>query len=103
MLKIDRLRLSLPAGFEARAGRIGRMVAERLADVPPQSGVALERLVPPPVEVTCVLSDREVAERVAAAVHGQLGRVVAGDRLGEGATLRSPGRSPGQGGASGRR
>jgi hypothetical protein len=69
MLKIDRLRLSLPAGFEARAGRIARLVGDELAGLPLAAGeLQLDHLALPPVSVARGASDRRVAGAVAAAI-----------------------------------
>jgi len=69
MLRIDRLRLSLPAGFERRAGRIARLLGDELAALPLAAGeVRLDRLALPPVDVARGASDRQVAGAVAAAV-----------------------------------
>jgi len=70
MLTIDRLRLSLPAGFEPRAGRIASLVAHELAGrLPSGAGeVHLDRLALPAVKVGRGASDRQVAGAVAKAI-----------------------------------
>ena len=70
MLTIGRLRLSLPAGFEARAGRIASLVGDELAArLPLAAGdVRLDRLTLPPVNVAPGASDRQVAGAVATAI-----------------------------------
>lgn len=68
-VRIDRLSLRLPAGFEARAAAIGRLVAADLAQVlrerRPPAGWA-----PGPVHVQASPSDPDaaVARRIAAGV-----------------------------------
>jgi hypothetical protein len=70
MLTIGRLRLSLPAGYEARARRIASLVGDELAGrLPLAAGeVSLDRLVLPPVDVARGASDRQVAGAVAGAI-----------------------------------
>jgi hypothetical protein len=74
MLKIDRLRLSLPAGFEPRAKRIASLVAHELAGrLPTAAGeVHLDHLALPAVKVERGASDRQVAGAVATAIAGGL-------------------------------
>jgi hypothetical protein len=74
MLKIDRLRLSLPAGYEPRAKRIAALVAAELADrLPAGAGeLRVDRLVLPAVNVAHGASDRQVAGAVASAIAGGL-------------------------------
>jgi hypothetical protein len=74
MLKIDRLRLSLPPGFESRADRIARLVADELAALPLQGDVHLDRLTLPTVEVGRNASDRQVAGAVASSMAVHLNR-----------------------------
>lgn len=67
--EIGRLRLQLPAGFEERAGRIGRLVGEVLAqrdDLPPGR---IEQLQVGPVRVDVRDSDRAVAQQIADSIH----------------------------------
>ena len=72
MLKIDRLRLSLPPGYEARAERIARLVADELASLPGQGDAHLERLALPTVEVGPRATDRQVAGAIAGAMGSHL-------------------------------
>ena len=73
MLKIDRLRISLPAGFEARAERIARLVADELAGLPIQGDAKFDRLALPTVEVGPRASDRQVASSIASGMASRLG------------------------------
>lgn len=73
MLKIDRLRLSLPPGFEARADRIARLVADELAAVPIQGDAHLDRLALPTVEVGHNASNRQIASSIASSMAAHLG------------------------------
>ncbi|MFL6203664.1 MAG: hypothetical protein ACJ76J_31225, partial [Thermoanaerobaculia bacterium] len=72
MLKIDRLRLSLPPGYEARAERIARLVADELASLPIQGDANLDRLTLPAVEVGPRATDRQVAGAIAGAMGSHL-------------------------------
>lgn len=73
MLKIDRLRISLPAGYEARADRIARLVADELAALPIQGDANLDRLSLPTVEVARNASNRRIASSIASSMAAQLG------------------------------
>ncbi len=74
MLKIDRLRLTLPAGFEGRARSIARRLAEELARPLPAgaSGQRLARLEIPPLTVGPEAGDRQIARRLADNLHARL-------------------------------
>jgi hypothetical protein len=72
MLKIDRLRLSLPAGYETRADRIARLVADELAALPLQGDANLDQLTLPTVEVGPRATDRQVASSIAGAMSSHL-------------------------------
>lgn len=72
MIAIDRLRLTLPAGFEGRADAVARRVAEELAGLPPRDSRRLARLTLPPLTLDPGLGDGEIARRIADAIHGQL-------------------------------
>ena len=73
MLEIDTLRLTLPAGFGARAARIGRLVAEQLAvcagDLAPGR---IDTLVLPALHIAAGWSDQRIALRVADALGAAL-------------------------------
>jgi hypothetical protein len=69
MLTIERLRLQLPSAFRDRAGEIARLVAEELAAVPMTADLQLDRLTVPPVEVSSLATDRDVARAVATSVY----------------------------------
>jgi hypothetical protein len=75
MLTIDRLRLLLPPGFETRADRIARLVADEVAARLPLRGeTRLDRLTLPRVQVPRGASDRQVAQSVARALVAGLNR-----------------------------
>ena len=68
MLNIDRLRLSLPAGYERRAERIGRLVADELASLQLAGDASFDRLSVPAVKIARGASDRQVAGAIAGAI-----------------------------------
>ena len=75
MITIDRLRLTLPAGFEGRADAVARRVARELADLPelpPTASRRLARLTLPPLTLDPALGDGIVARRIATALHERL-------------------------------
>ncbi|MEM7584259.1 MAG: hypothetical protein AAF560_12800 [Acidobacteriota bacterium] len=80
MLKIDRLSLTLPRGFENRAEAIAQRIAADLADtsreaLPAQPGGAathIARLAPSAVTALPSASDAEVARRITVAIRQQL-------------------------------
>ncbi len=82
MLTIDTLSLQLPAGFEHRAERIGRLLGDALARLEVGSSIALDRLALPPIAIAPGASDRDVAAGIAASVHDQLGLATARDQGG---------------------
>ena len=75
MLTIDTLRLQLPAGFERRAERIGRLLGDALARIDtgaPGAELTLDRLALPPITIAPGASDFDVAAGIAASVHHQI-------------------------------
>ena len=75
MLTIDTLRLQLPAGFEGRAERIGRLLGDALARIDagaPGAEFTLERLAPPPITIAPGASDFDVAAGIASSVSRQI-------------------------------
>ena len=72
MLKIDRLRLSLPPGYEPREDRIARLVADELASLQLQGDASFDRLTLPTVEVGPRATDRQVASSIARAMASHL-------------------------------
>jgi hypothetical protein len=68
-LRIDTLALRLPAGFEQRAARIGRLTAEALAASPPTARTAsIAQLQLAPQTVQQHWSDRRIATQLAQAI-----------------------------------
>ncbi len=72
MLEIDRLRLQLPAGFERRAPRISRLLAEHLAQSQQTRNLSLQRLRAGPIRVAAGDSDRQVARAIARSIEGAI-------------------------------
>jgi hypothetical protein len=72
VLTIDTLRIQLPAGFEHRAERIGRLVGEALARIEPAASRALDRLALPAIAIAPTASDAEIAAGIADSVRHQL-------------------------------
>ena len=73
MLKIDRLRISLPPGYESRADRIARLVADELASLQLQGNAQFDRLTLPMVEVGQNASNRQIASSIASSMAAHLG------------------------------
>jgi hypothetical protein len=68
---IDQLRLTLPAGFEHRAERIARRVAEELSALPVEESISIRSLSLPPIEIGIGgegASDAAIAGRIARAI-----------------------------------
>lgn len=82
MISIDRLRLTLPAGFDRRADAVARRVAEELAGLPPLDSRRIARLRLPPLTLDPRLGDREIARRIATAIHEHLNAPDAGGDTG---------------------
>ena len=68
MIDVDRLRLSLPAGYAGRADSIARLVASELETRLAGAAGALDGLQVGPVEITPGANDRAVAQTIAAAI-----------------------------------
>lgn len=89
-LEIDHLALQLPAGFEARAPRIARLLGEALAR-PEHLGslrlahnAALPALQLPPLAVQTGHSDAAIAQRLAQALTAQVHSALAVSPLADG-------------------
>ena len=75
MLTIDTLRLQLPAGFERRAERIGRLLGDALAQIDTGAvgaELTLDRLALPPITIARGASDFDVAAGIASSVRQQI-------------------------------
>jgi hypothetical protein len=73
MIEIGQLRLHLPPGFGPRAGRIARLVADRLATRPVAADGEHAHLSVHGVVVTPAQSDQRVAGRIAGAIRRAAG------------------------------
>lgn len=86
-LEIDHLALQLPAGFEARAPRIARLLGEALARPEHLGGLSLARnaalpaLQLPPLAVQTGHSDAAIAQRLAQSVTAQVHSALAASPL----------------------
>jgi hypothetical protein len=75
VLTIGTLSLRLPAGFEQRTERIGRLLGDALAAIdigPPGTHARLDRLALPPLAITPGASDVDVVAGIASSVRHQL-------------------------------
>jgi hypothetical protein len=75
VLTIGTLRLQLPAGFERRAERIGRLLGDALARIDtgaPGADLTLDRLALPPITIAPGGSDFDVAASIASSVRHQI-------------------------------
>lgn len=78
MLKIGRLRLTLPAGFTGSPQQVARLVAQELARRAPEGAgeLLLGRLQAPPIEVGRRAGERQVAEPAARAIDRVIGQAI---------------------------
>jgi hypothetical protein len=72
IITIDRLNLQLPSGFESRAATIVRRVADELARLPWRGAFEQAHVQPAPITVRPEQSDRQIAARIARAIHSQI-------------------------------
>lgn len=73
MLRIERMRMLLPAGFEHRAATIARLVGESMAEFQPFENRTLDRLTISPVPVSPNATDHEIARSIAERIVATLG------------------------------
>ncbi len=73
MLSIDHLNLHLPVGFEHRASSIARLVASELAAMPIEKNGKFTNLQVPEINIHATQSNRQAANRIAQAIHRQIG------------------------------
>lgn len=73
ILRIDRLRLHLPAGFEQRGHTIARQLAAQLAELPLGASATIERLSLPPLPVPAGAPDAWIARQLARNVRMGMG------------------------------
>ncbi|MCP3902787.1 MAG: hypothetical protein GY715_04045 [Planctomycetes bacterium] len=73
MIRIDSMRLQLPAGFEGRADGIARLVGESLTQRAPERSVQVKSASVGPVNVERQASDRQIAAMIAASIRREVG------------------------------
>ena len=73
MLRIERLRLHLPPGYEARAADIAQHVGELLARADVSGLRSKDSVIVPRLAIDSHASDRDVATAVTHAITAQLG------------------------------
>ncbi|HKK56812.1 hypothetical protein [Marinobacter sp.] len=72
MIDIQNLRLQLPDGFESRAGRIGRLLGDALAQYPVAQSARIDQLRVGPLTLKEGASDRQIARQIAQSIHRQI-------------------------------
>jgi hypothetical protein len=72
MLRIERLTLRLPAGYQHRAPAIARLVGEGLGQWRPRASQTITHQVAPPVRIPPQASDRAIAQAIVAGIVDQL-------------------------------
>jgi hypothetical protein len=73
MLRIERMRMQLPEGFEHRASVIARLVGDSMAEIHATENRTLDRLSISPVQVSPNATDQEIAHSVAERIALTLG------------------------------
>lgn len=74
MLRIERMRMHLPEGFEHRASAIARLVGDSMAEIHLSENLTLDRLSISPVRISQNATDQEIAHSVAERIASTLGR-----------------------------
>lgn len=72
--EIGHIRLHLPGGLERRAGRIGRLLGESLAQEAAPVAGRIDHLAVGPLRIDTRQSDRIIAEQIARSVRIAIGR-----------------------------
>ena len=78
MIRIDLMRLRLPAGYEHRADRIARAVADELGREPVPASAEIASLEAAPVTVPGAASDGDVAREIAGSIRAAMARRMRG-------------------------
>jgi hypothetical protein len=73
MIRIERLSIRLPAGYEGRAEGIAQLVGKSLAAIETTRGLNAARIVPRVVRADTDVGDAALAARIAAAIAKELG------------------------------
>ena len=74
MLKIERMRMQLPAGFEHRASTIAHLVGNAMGEFHATENRTLDRLSIGPVQISPNATDQDIANSVAQRIASTLGR-----------------------------
>ena len=74
MLRIERMRIQLPAGFEHRASSIARLVGDSMSEFHPSENRTLDKLSIGSIRVLPNATDQEIAHSVAERISLTLGR-----------------------------
>jgi len=69
MIRIDRLNLQLPAGYEGRAHAIVQRIAAELAHYPTRQNISHEHIILPAIHIELASSDKQIAASVAGQIH----------------------------------
>lgn len=72
-MKIDRIRMQLPAGFEHRGSSIARLIGDSLGRAGTLPARRIESLVLPPMQLPQNASDQVIADMVAARIVARIG------------------------------
>ncbi len=72
--EIGQIHLHLPAGLERRAGRIGRLLGESLAQGEAPVAGRIDHVAVGPLRIDTRQSDRIIAEQIAGSVRTAIGR-----------------------------
>jgi len=72
MLKIDHLRLRLPAGYEKQASTIARLVAQELGRLPVEHSAQIEHLAVSQINIQGRQTDKQLAAGIARSIHQQV-------------------------------
>ena len=73
MLKIDRLTIQLPKGFEHRASDIAHQLGDSLSIIRLPEQESIDRLVMPVLTINPQATNREIANSVAMAIEDGMG------------------------------
>lgn len=73
MIRIDRLNLRLPVGYEARAHSIVQLIATELARYPVTQHASCERMSLKDIHIAHGCSDKHVAMSIASQIHRRIG------------------------------
>lgn len=81
MLKIDRLSIHMPPGFENRAADIARLISGGLEDYHGRTNLTVDSLRLSNIVIGAQATDQEVARAITGALIQALGRVSGGEAI----------------------